>query len=116
MEIKDILIDDFNDPDFKAMFKRYSTELNVKVKEWNKLFDLMNSEKRNSAYIRYQNGIAIGFIQFTIITFSSGFLNQRWVLSENFGSTASIAVKVTEANCFAVPKNTLSAGEYINLF
>lgn len=77
MEIKNILIDDFNDPDFRAMFKRYFDELNVKVNEWDKLFDLMNREKRNFAYIRYLDDIPIGFIQFTVITFSGGFFEAK---------------------------------------
>ena len=77
MEIKDVLIDDFSNPDFKIMFKHYFAELGIKVTEWDKLFNLMNEEKRNFAYIRYQSDIPIGFIQFTVIKFSSGFFESE---------------------------------------
>ena len=87
MQIKDVLISDFTTPEFTEMFKRYFTELNVSVKDWEKLFQKMNSEARNFAYIRIgDDGNCIGFIQFTIMPFSSwffesnmGFVRELWI-------------------------------------
>ena len=76
--MKDILISDFKNIDFQNMFKSYFDELGVKVSDWNRLFKAMNDENRNLAYIRYdESSSPIGFIQFTVITFSSGFFEAK---------------------------------------
>lgn len=76
--MKDILISDFNNLDFQNMFKSYFGELGVSVRDWSRLFQAMNDENRNLAYLRYdESGSPIGFIQFTIITFSSGFFEAK---------------------------------------
>ena len=88
--MKNMLIYDFKNPDFQNMFKAYFGELGVSVSNWSRLFKAMNDENRNLAYIRYdENGNPIGFIQFTVITFSSGFfvakagfIREFWVNSE----------------------------------
>ena len=76
--MKDILISDFNNLDFQNMFKSYFGELGVSVGDWSRLFKAMNDENRNLAYLRYdESGHPIGFIQFTVITFSSGFFETK---------------------------------------
>ena len=72
--MKNIFINDFSNSDFKSMFQTYFNELDVRVSNWDRLFKAMNDENRNFAYLRYdEQGKAIGFIQFTVIKFSSGF-------------------------------------------
>ena len=88
--MRDILICDFNNFDFQNMFKSYFGELGVSVSNWSRLFKAMNDENRNFAFIRYDEiGNPIGFIQFTVITFSSwffeakaGFIREFWVNGE----------------------------------
>lgn len=76
--MKNILISDFNNLDFQNMFKSYFGELGVSVGDWSRLFKAMNDENRNLACIRYdKNENPIGFIQFTVITFSSGFFETK---------------------------------------
>lgn len=76
--MKDIFIYDFNNVDFQNMFKSYFGELGVSVRDWSRLFQAMNDENRNLAYLRYdESGCPIGFIQFTVITFSSGFFETK---------------------------------------
>lgn len=93
--MKDTLINDFDNFDFQNMFKSYFGELGVSVSNWSRLFQAMNDENRNLAYLRYdESGSSIGFIQFAVITFSSGFFETKigfirefWVNSNfrNFG-------------------------------
>ena len=76
--MKNILISDFDNFDFQNMFKSYFGELGVSVSNWSRLFKAMNDENRNLAYLRYdESGHPIGFIQFTVITFSSGFFEAK---------------------------------------
>ena len=76
--MKDILINDFNNSDFQNMFKAYFGELGVNVTNWKRLFKAMTDENRNFAYLRYdEKESPIGFIQFTIITLSSGFFESK---------------------------------------
>lgn len=76
--MKNILISDFDNFDFQNMFKSYFGELGVSVSNWSRLFQAMNDENRNFAYLRYvESGTPIGFIQFTVITFSSGFFEAK---------------------------------------
>ena len=104
--MKDILISDFNNLDFQNMFKSYFGELGVSVRDWSRLFQAMNDENRNLAYLRYdENGSPIGFIQFTVITFSSGFFEAKagfirefWVNSNcrNFGHGSELLRRAEE--------------------
>ncbi len=87
MQIKDVLINDFTNPDFRTMFKRYFDEMNVNVRDWDALFSEMNDEKHNLAYIRFnEDGVPVGFIQFTVMPFASwffefdtGFIREFWI-------------------------------------
>ena len=87
MQIKEVLINDFTNPDFRTMFMRYFDEINVNVDDWDALFSEMNNEKQNLAYIRFnEDGSPVGFIQFTVMSFASwffdfetGFIREFWV-------------------------------------
>ena len=93
MQQKDILINDFTDPAFEMAFKRYFADIGVNVRDWDRLFSEMNSEERNLAYMRFdEDDIPIGFIQFTIMSFSSwffkteiGFIREFWVEHKHRG-------------------------------
>ena len=89
-DYRDVLITDFTDPVFQAAFKQYFGELGINVKDWDGLFQEMNTGsegKKNAAYVRMAaDGSAIGFIQFVPIRFTSwffeetaGFIREFWV-------------------------------------
>ena len=89
-DYRDVLITDFTDPVFQAAFKQYFGELGINVKDWDGLFQEMNTEsegEKNAAYVRMAaDGSAIGFIQFVLIRFTSwffgetaGFIREFWV-------------------------------------
>ena len=104
--MKSIFIIDFNNLDFQNMFKSYFSELGIHVSDWSKLFKAMNDENRNLAYLHYvESGTPIGFIQFTIITFSSGFFEAKvgfirefWVNGKcrNFGHGSELLRRAEE--------------------
>lgn len=87
---KDTFITDFFDPMFTDMFKRYFSELGIDVKDWNGLFEEMNTRNGgNCAYIRVCGDNPIGFIQFTAVTLENwffkerlGFIREFWVQKE----------------------------------
>lgn len=82
-----ILLSDFTDPRFRTAFQIYFSELNISVKDWDGLFQEMNAEKINRAYLLLEdNGDTMGFIQFQMSTLSSwffeepfGFIREFWV-------------------------------------
>lgn len=87
MVTKDLLISDFTDPLFQAMFKEYFAEIGISVRDWNGLFTEMNTQNGgNTAYIRLCENEPLGFIQFTFISLegwffkeSLGFIREFWV-------------------------------------
>lgn len=87
MTTKDLLISDFNDSVFQAMFKKYFNELGISVKDWEGLFSEMNTlNGGNLAYIRLSENEPVGFIQFTFISLENwffkeklGFIREFWV-------------------------------------
>ncbi len=93
MKYYDNLITDFRNEKFQIAFKLYFDELEIVVKEWDKLFQQMNDEKNNLAYIRTDElGNIVGFIEFTVIPFSNwffetkmGFIREFWI-KKNFRS------------------------------
>ncbi len=83
--MKDILISDFNDEHFKKAFKIYFDELNIPVKDWDKLFMHMNEDKDNFAYIRLSDeNEVVGFIQFKCIELSNWFFKYPFGLISEF--------------------------------
>ena len=92
-DYSDVLISDFSDPVFQAAFRQYFAEIEIKVKDWDGLFQEMNrgdDGEKNAAYVRLSaNGGAIGFLLFLPIRFTSwffeetcGFIREFWVADE----------------------------------
>ncbi len=87
MTTKELLISDFNDSVFQAMFKKYFAELGISVSDWEGLFSEMNTQNGgNLAYVRLLENEPVGFIQFTFITLENwffkeklGFIREFWV-------------------------------------
>lgn len=78
MTTKDLLISDFSDSVFRGMFKRYFAELNVPVKNWDGLFEEMNThDGGNLAYVRFCGDEPAGFIQFKPVTLENWFFKER---------------------------------------
>lgn len=87
---QDILISDFSHPSFQAAFQLYFKELGINVKDWDGLFQEMNDEKDNKAFVRVtEDNSIVGFIQFKPITLSNwffeenmGFIREFWIAGE----------------------------------
>lgn len=70
-------ITDFSDSSFQDAFRAYFAELGIPVKNWAGLFQEMNDEGGNAAFVRMaQDGSIIGFIQFRPIVFTSSFFEE----------------------------------------
>lgn len=80
----DELISDFSDPAFQNAFKQYFAELGVDdVEDWDSIFKQMNDE--NLAFVRFdENKEIIGFIQFTSLTFTSWFFEEKYGFIREF--------------------------------
>ena len=96
MSINTILLSDFTDPRFRAVFQAYFTELGISVRDWDGLFremDRGDAGEKNAAYVRQgPEGGVIGFILFIPIRFTSwffegtcGFIREFWVAEEYRG-------------------------------
>lgn len=89
--MKNTFITDFTNPDFMQAFKSYFAEFGVNVRDWDGLFNEMNSDQNNAAYIRYtDDGEVTGFIMFAPMTMSGwffeekmGFIREFWVDSNH---------------------------------
>ena len=87
MITKELLISDFDNSLFQAMFKKYFAELEISVGDWEGVFSEMNTQNgSNLAYIRLSGNESVGFIQFTFITLENwffkeklGFIREFWV-------------------------------------
>ena len=85
MITKDILISDFTDPRFMDAFKLYFKEWDIQIKDWDGLFREMNESGKNRAWLRMDvDGQVISFIQFTPITMSSWFFEEKWGFIREF--------------------------------
>lgn len=73
----DELITDFSHPLFQEAFRIYFAELGISIKNWAGLFQEMNDEGGNIAFLRTaKDGAIIGFIQFRSIMFTSSFFEE----------------------------------------
>ena len=85
MMTKDILISDFTDPCFMNAFILYFKEWDMQIKDWDGLFREMNESDENRAWLRMDaDGQVIGFIQFTPLTMSSWFFEEKWGFIREF--------------------------------
>jgi len=105
----DKLISDFTDPLFQNAFRKYFSELQINVEDWDGLFREMNEENGNLAFIRIdENDKVVGFIQFAPIVFTSwffeetyGFIREFWVAAEHRGKRhGSELLKIAEQYFF----------------
>jgi len=82
-----VLLSDFTDSRFCAAFQTYFTELNIHVSDWDGLFQEMNGDGNNLAYLLLDgDGRTLGFLQFQMTGFSNwffeepfGFIREFWV-------------------------------------
>ncbi len=73
----DKLITDFSNPLFQDAFRTYFAKLGISVKDWAGLFQEMNDEDGNAAFLRIaKDGSLIGFIQFQPVVFTSSFFEE----------------------------------------
>lgn len=85
--MKDYLTKDFSTQNFQVAFKQYFNELVINVDNWDELFESMNSEADNLAFVRLNyNNEVIGFIQFKIDILKNcffeekiGFIREFWI-------------------------------------
>lgn len=74
---KDTFITDFTDPLFEEAFKKYFSELEITVKDWDGLFQEMNDDEGVAAVIRTaEDGSVMGFIMYQPIQFTSWFFEE----------------------------------------
>ncbi len=76
--MKDCVITDFFDPRFQTAFQEYFKELEIKINNWDNLFDEINKEKDNVAILRIaEDNKVIGFILFKIEIFKNWFFEEK---------------------------------------
>lgn len=105
----DTLISDFSAALFQDAFKSYFSELGVNVTDWNRLFQEMNDEGDNLAFVRAtEKNEIIGFIQFKPIKFTSyffeetyGFIREFWISEDyrNMGHGTALLRLVEQYFC-----------------
>lgn len=87
---RDLLLSDFSHPLFQSAFRQYFAELGISVRDWVGVFQEMEEERQNLAFLRIAGKEqAIGFIQFRPAAFTSwffeetcGFIREFWVAGE----------------------------------
>ena len=87
---RDVLISDFTDARFVKAFKLYFGELGINVEDWDGLFEEMNGDVGNMAYVRFGEGDeVVGFIQFVPVELENwffreklGFIREFWIKNE----------------------------------
>lgn len=76
--MKNVLITDFKEACFQQAFQKYFKELGIQVNNWEGLFEEMNSEGDNKAYVRLtEENEIVGFIQFKLIKLTNWFFEER---------------------------------------
>lgn len=87
MPVNTILLSDFTEPRFCAAFQTYFAGLKISVRDWDGLFQEMNQEGNNLAYLTTgEDGEVLGFLMFQMTSFSNwffeepfGFIREFWV-------------------------------------
>ena len=87
-----LLIDDFSNELFQKAFKEYFRELKMEVDDWNSLFESMNSQGGNLAYLWLDNEEVIGFLEFRIEK------TEHWFITEDFGFVREFWIKSNYRN------------------
>ncbi len=86
-----IVISDFKNERFQRVFKMYFQEFGINVRDWDGLFEEMNSEEKIEALLCLeQDGEVIGFIQYQFIQLAHsffeeklGFIREFWIDNEH---------------------------------
>lgn len=105
---QDERISDFTNPLFQDAFRAYFAELGISVGDWDGLFQQMNEEGGNFAFLRTaKDGSLIGFIQFRPMVFTSsffeetcGFIREFWVAEKFRGARHGSALLYQAENYF----------------
>ena len=87
-----LLINEFNNRFFQQVFKEYLKELDMEVHDWDTLFVSMNSQGGNLAYLLFNNGECLGFIQFRIEQ------TEHWFITEKFGFIREFWIRPDDRN------------------
>lgn len=78
------MINDFNNTSFQNAFKQYFNELGIFISDWKRLFNQMNEDKGNYAYLITDNNTIIGFIQFKTIILNNSFFEEQYGFIREF--------------------------------
>lgn len=85
MKTNDYLISDFSNDIFTCAFKIYFSELGINVSDWNSLWEEMNRDEGNLAYVKVNNlEKTIGFIQFKEIELENSFFSEKYGFIREF--------------------------------
>ena len=84
MAVRTILLSDFTDPRFRTAFQTYFHELGISVRDWDGLFQEMNEEGNNLAYLLLDEDRTLGFLQFQMTSFSNWFFQEPFGLIREF--------------------------------
>lgn len=76
-------INNFDNKDFKVLFKQYFNEFDIKITNWENLFQIIN-EDNNLAYLLYAHEVPIGFIMFSIEHSSHPYITERFGFIKEF--------------------------------
>ena len=76
-------INDFRNQDFRLLLKQYFDEFDIKISNWDRLFEVINHD-HNLAYLLYKDGVAIGFIMFSIERSSHPYITERFGFVKEF--------------------------------
>lgn len=90
---QNLLLEDFTSRAFREGFRRYFDELEIRVKDWEGLFQEMDGDGRdNRAFLRMDGERVVGFLQFCPVELEGWFFTQRlgfirefWVAPEYRG-------------------------------
>ena len=87
-----LLVNEFNNRFFQQTFREYFEELEMKVSDWDGLFVSMNSQGGNLAYLLFDNGECVGFIQFRVEQ------TEHWFITEKFGLIREFWIRPVDRN------------------
>lgn len=82
MEI--LRIENFSYEPFQKAFKAYFNEFDEEVDDWEDLFEMMNEQGGNYAYLLMENDECIGFIEARNEEMTHWFLNQKFGFIREF--------------------------------
>ena len=109
----DIMITDFTNPLFQAAFRQYFSDMGICVEDWNAVFEEMNEDGDNAAFIRTASS---DFFNSGRLSFQAGFLKKPAVLSGSSGLPGITERMATAPRLFVLPKSISWTTESIQVF